>query len=176
MKRVILFLLVAVAGKSVSAQYKPVDNGSAVQFKVKNFGFSVDGSFTGLTGTVLFDPAQPANAAFDISIDANSVNTDNTMRDEHLRKPTYFDVKNYPRIKLESVKINAAGKKGGFLFSGKLTIRNHTKDISFPFTAEASGGGYLFKGSFTINRKDFEVGGTSTISDNLEVSLSVLAR
>jgi hypothetical protein len=56
-------------------------------------------------------------------------------------------------------------------------LKNHVKELSFPFTAEAQGGGgYRFKGGFSINRKEFEVGGTSTISDNLDVELDVIAK
>ncbi|HZE83009.1 MAG TPA: YceI family protein [Puia sp.] len=176
MSKAAVFLFAIMGGKFACAQYKPLDKGSSIQFKIKNFGFNVTGTFTGLSGSILFDPDRPADAAFDVSVDVNSVNTDNSMRDDHLRKFTYLDAKDYPRIRLLSTKITAAGKKGNFLFSGKLTIRNHTSDISFPFTADPSEGGYLFKGIFTINRKDFEVGGTSTISDNLEVSLGILAK
>jgi polyisoprenoid-binding protein YceI len=176
MKKAAVFFLAAIAGKWACAQYKPVGNGSSVLFKIKNFGFNVSGSFTGLLGKIMFDPEKMADAVFDVSVDVNSVNTDNEMRDDHLRKFTYLNAKDYPRIRLLSTKITTTGKKGTFLFLGQLTIRNHTKEVSFPFTAEASGGGYLFKGVFTVNRRDFEVGGTSTISDNLEVSLNVLAR
>ncbi|MBS1659603.1 MAG: YceI family protein, partial [Bacteroidetes bacterium] len=88
----------------------------------------------------------------------------------------YFDVEKYPKIRLLSEKISSA-KKGVFQFTGQLTLKNHTKAVSFPFTAEAAdGGGYRFKGTFSINRKDFEVGGTSTISDNLDVELDVIAK
>jgi polyisoprenoid-binding protein YceI len=76
-----------------------------------------------------------------------------------------------------SAKVEQSNKKGVWLTSGKLTIKNHTKDISFPFTATASaGGGYIFSGKFNINRRDFDVGGSSIISDNLEVTLTVLAK
>ena len=163
-------------GTWAQAQYKPVDNGSSVKFAIKNFGFVVDGSFTGLTGNIKFDPARPADAAFDVSIDAGTVNTDNTMRDDHLRQPAYFDVKAHPRIRLLSDKITNSNKKGVFLFAGKLTIKDQTKPISFPFTADQVDGQIQFKGAFSINRKDFGVGGTSTISDNLDVALDIIAK
>ena len=38
------------------------------------------------------------------------------------------------------------------------------------------GSGYHFKGGFSISRKEFEVGGTSPISDNLDVELDVIAK
>jgi polyisoprenoid-binding protein YceI len=175
MKKAVVFFWVLME-TSAHAQYKPVDNGSSVKFTIKNFGFGVDGSFTGLTGSIRFDPARPADATFDVSIDANTVNTDNTMRDDHLRQTAYFDVKAHPHIRLLSDKISNSNKKGVFLFTGKLTIKNQTKPISFPFTVDHSDGQYQFKGVFSVNRKDFDIGGTSTISDNLEVTLDVIAK
>jgi len=174
MKKIILSLLIATTGNLAIAQYKPVDNRSAIQFKIKNFGINTGGVFTGLEGKIRFDTNHLDDANFDVSIDANSVNTGNEMRDNHLRDDPYFDVKNYPRIHFVSVKVTPSDKPGVLLISGKLTIKNQTKDISFPFTATAMNDGYLFKGVFSINRKDFGVGGTSVISNNLEVDLSIL--
>jgi polyisoprenoid-binding protein YceI len=175
MKRMSLFLSVIILTTSVTAQYKPTDQGSTVQFKIKNIGFNVNGSFNGLQGNIQFDPAHPDLCSFDVTVDASSVNTDNSMRDEHLKKDSYFDVKNYPRIRFQSTKILPSNKVGAFTISGKLTIKNTTREISFPFTATASQTGYVFKGSFRINRKDFQIGGSSTISDELEMMLNINA-
>lgn len=174
MKKVIIFTLLIAAFGHAFAQYKPVDQGSSLQFTIKNFGFDVTGTFTGLKGDIKFDPQKPAESSFDVTIDANTVNTDNGLRDNHLRDNSYFDVKNYPTIHFVSTKI--IGKGAGFVIVGKLTIKKQVKEISFPFTATASNDGYLFKGTFKINRKDFDVGGTSTIADNLEVALNILAK
>ena len=176
MKNSVLAALLVLTGHWTQAQYKPVDKESTLKFKIKNLGFGVDGSFAGFQGDIRFDPAHPTDAAFDVSIDANTVNTDNSMRDDHLRAGSYFDVKNHPRIRFVSEKVAASNKKDVWILFGKLTIKSHTKDISFPFSATASGGGYLFDGTFSINRRDFEVGGTSTISNNLDISLHVLAK
>jgi polyisoprenoid-binding protein YceI len=175
MKRIVLFMLTALISGSVLAQYKPTDNGSSLNFTIKNFGIGVDGKFTGLQGDITFDPANLATAAFDVSIDAASVNTDNSLRDSHLRGDSYFDVKNNPRIHFVSTKVTG-GKNGAFIITGNLTIKKTTKVISFPFSATPSNDGYLFKGTFNINRKDFDVGGTSTISNELEVALNILAK
>jgi polyisoprenoid-binding protein YceI len=175
MKKIILFLLTASISSGALAQYKPSDQGSSLTFTIKNFGFDATGKFSGLKGDIAFDPANPGTGTFDVSIDAASVNTDNSLRDGHLRGESYFDVKNYPKIHFVSTKVTA-GKNGAFVITGKLTIKKQTKVISFPFSATASDEGYLFKGTFNINRKDFDVGGTSTIANNLEVVLSVLAK
>lgn len=169
-------LLLLLSAFTLPVTYSPSDNESSVKFRIKNFGFSVTGSFKGLHGNIDFDPNNLAACHFDVSIDAKTINTGIDMRDSHLRKSEYFDVENYPQIKFVSVKISPSTKSGTLFIFGKLTIKNVTKDISFPFTATPNANGYLFSGEFKINRRDFKVGGGSTISDNLTVILSVVAK
>ena len=175
MKKIVLFILTALISGSVLAQYKPTDSGSSLNFAIKNFGIEADGKFAGLQGDIAFDPVNLATANFDVSIDAASVNTDNSLRDSHLRGESYFDVKNYPTIHFVSTKVTG-GKNGAFVITANLTIKKTTRVISFPFSAAPSNDGYLFKGTFNINRKDYDVGGSSTISNELEVSLNILAK
>jgi polyisoprenoid-binding protein YceI len=175
MKKALVFLFAAF-GKLAYAQYKPVDIGSDIQFKVRNFGFNVSGSLTGLSGRIKFDPELPAEASFDVSVDPNTINTGIDMRDDHLKKFSYLDAKDHPTIRIVSDRIVPAGHKAVYTFYGKLTIKDHTQPVTFPFTAEATQGGYHFNGMFTINRKDFDVGGSSTISDEIQISLSIIAK
>ena len=114
--------------------------------------------------------------AITVSINAASVNTDNETRDNHLKKESYFDVEKYPRIRLVSASVSGPDNTGHYTFNGKLTMKNTTKDISFPFLATPLGDDIIFKGDFTLNRRDFDVGGGSTLSNNLTVSLTVLAK
>ncbi|GAA3968509.1 YceI family protein [Mucilaginibacter dorajii] len=174
MKKIILLALMICAVKYSHAQYKPVEDGSVLKFTIKNLGFGVDGTFGGFQGNINFDPQNPDKSSFDVTVNASTVNTSNSLRDEHLRAENYFDVKNNPRIRLYSTRIIA--KNGAYSFTGDLTIKGKTQFITFPFTAAAITDGFLFKGSFKIKRKDFGVGGTSTIADELEVSLSVIAK
>jgi polyisoprenoid-binding protein YceI len=174
MRKYTLLLLIVLMGNFAMAQYKPVDKGSSVKFEIKNFGISTTGSFSGLQGTISFDKDHPEDAKFDVSIEANTINTGIGKRDNHLREDSYFDVKKYPRIHFISTKVTRSAS-GTLTIAGKLTIKGKTKDISFPFTATANNDGYLFKGSCSINRRDFEVGGSSTISDNLTVELNIAA-
>jgi polyisoprenoid-binding protein YceI len=97
------------------------------------------------------------------------------MRDSHLKNEDYFDAQKYPRIRIVSTKVAASNKSGTWFLFGKLTIKDKVQEISFPFTATPSGSGYLFSGEFKINRKDFRIGGSSTISENVTVSLTVSA-
>ena len=175
MKKHILFILAALISSSAVAQYKPAEQGSSVNFTIKNLGFDLEGTFKGLQGDITFDPANPATSVFDVTSDASTVNTDNSLRDGHLKGDSYFDVKNYPRIHFVSTKVSE-GKNGNYDITGKLTIKKTTRVISFPFSATPATDGFVFKGKFSINRKDYDVGGTSTISNNLDVSLNILAK
>lgn len=156
-------------------QYQPVDDKSAVTFTIKNFGVNTSGSFKGLDGNIEFDKASPGKSAFDISIDAATVNTDNSARDSHLRKEEYFDAEKFPKINFRSEKIISKGD--GYSVSGKLTIKATTKDISFPFTFSAKDDGWVFEGNFEIDRRDFKVGGNSMVlGDKVTVTLSVFVK
>jgi polyisoprenoid-binding protein YceI len=177
MRRIFLLFLIIIAAPAVFAQYKPVDQANSVQFTIENFGFDVSGSFKGgLQGTIDFDPQKPEGAHFNVNIDANSINTDNSLRDDHLRGESYFDIKKYPRIQIESVKVRASTKAGSYTLLAKLTIKSTSQNILIPFTATPLTDGYQFTGTFSIKRKDFDVGGTSTISNELQVSLNIIAK
>ncbi|MDO6431616.1 YceI family protein [Flavitalea sp. BT771] len=176
MKHFIGFCLIQLlAVVVVGQQYKATDEGSSIKFRIKNFGIETGGSFTGLEGTISFDPKDLTRDSFDLSVDARSVNTDNNMRDNHLRKEDYLDVQNYPRIRFVSTKVTV-DNNAHFTVTGKLTIKNTTQEITIPFTATPKNEDYIFAGEFRINRKDFKVGGSSTISNGLTVQFSVLAK
>jgi len=176
MKHLIGAMLIQLIGiAAFSQQYKATETGSSVTFKIKNFGFETGGSFTGVDGKVSFDPTDVKKDSFDLSVDANTINTDNSMRDGHLRKEDYFDVQKYPRIRFVSSGVTV-DKNAHFTATGQLTIKSTTKEISIPFTATPKDGGYIFTGEFKLNRRDYQVGGSSTISNNLTVNFSIFAR
>jgi polyisoprenoid-binding protein YceI len=176
--RIILFVFLLAGFQLAQAQsMRLVDEGSSVKFKIKNLGVTVTGSFTGLRGSVVFDPNLPSGGHFQAAVNAATINTGIDMRDDHLRGESYFNTRQYPVIQFESTGIEPARKKGHYLMKGKLTIKNITRDISFPFTAEVKDAGYLFTGQFRINRRDFTVGSNSiTLSDDVDILLSVLAQ
>ncbi len=176
MKIQILSLL-AVISLHVSAQtYQPVENGSTVKFTIDNLGFSVTGSFTGITGTITFNDDNLSASSFNVSINPTNVNTGNNTRDKHLRGEDYFHVKKYATIKIISTKIAKSVTPGNFVFFGKLTIKDKTIDISFPFKVSSEQNANRFVGEFKIKRRDFGVGGRSTVSNELLVKLNVLTK
>jgi len=168
-----LFCVVTAFGQN----YTPADDGSKVRFVIKNFGINTGGTFEGLAGTITFDPANLANASFNVTVDAKTVDTDLEARDNHLRKEEYFDVEKYPKVSFRSTKITTTNKDGYLFMSGVITIKNISKEISFPFKQTSKDGGILFDGEFKLNRLDFGVGGKSfSMSDELNVELSIFAK
>lgn len=178
-KRKLVFTAVAIllVNFSFAQHYIPSQEGSEVKFKIKNFGFIVGGFFTGLQGTIHFDPKNLSANTFDVSVQSSTVNTGIGSRDKHLKKEDYFNVNEFPRISIKSTKVAAANKEGWLYFFGTLTMKGVTKEISFPFQANEKDGGYIFTGEFKINRRDYGVGGNSiSLADNLIVYLSVFAK
>jgi polyisoprenoid-binding protein YceI len=171
------YLILLINLCAFSQTLSAVDKESKVQFKIRNLGMNVTGSFTGLQGKMSFDEKNLGSSFFEANIDAATINTGIDARNKHLRDEEYFDVKNFPRISFVSTKVTASTKAGTFFLFGKLTIKNTTRDISFPFTATPQQDGLLFNGEFKLNRRDFGVGGNSLVlSDNLTVQLAVLAK
>lgn len=177
----IFFIIIAsfmcISFLSAQRVLTPIDAKSNVKFVIKNFGIKTRGDFKGLNGTVKFLPANLSASAFDVTVDAKTVDTDNESRDKHLREAEYFDAAVYKTIQLSSTKIVLSSTSGRYYMYANVTIKGVTKPVEFGFGATAKDGGYLFDGEFKINRRDFGVGGSSvSLSDNLTVSLSVLAK
>jgi polyisoprenoid-binding protein YceI len=158
-------------------QLSPADEGSAIEFSIKNFGFTAKGSFSGLSGKILYAPADPLHASFDVHILAKSINTGNNSRDRHLREDDYFDVEHFPQISIKSESITAAKQNGAYILHGILTIKGTSRKIDLPFTVKPEGSGFIFEGSITINRLDYKVGSSSiSLADNATVYLKVFAK
>lgn len=162
---------------STAQFYTPVDNGSAVIFKINNFGWAVEGSFKGLQGTIKFDPENLNNSSFDVSVNSSSIDTGIGLRDKHLRKQEYFDVERFPFMRFISATVEKSPTPDVMIITGTLTIKNVTKEIFFQFKAIEKKNDYIFEGAFSINRKDFKVGGNSvSLSDSIKVNLLVFAK
>jgi polyisoprenoid-binding protein YceI len=169
----VFFLLMI---RPASGQIHPVAKESTVNFSIRNFGFKTGGTLAAPEGDIIFTPENLPRSSFNVTIKTASINTDINSRDEHLRNEDYFDVKNYPVIRFVSDQIRAINNKDAYEAVGTLTIKGKSKEIHLPFTAEKSGSGWLFSGSFTMDRRDFNVGGSSTISNGLTVYIKVLAQ
>ena len=171
-----LLICFCFLAETTFSQTHPVAGESSVTFSLKNFGFRTGGKLDPPEGDIVFNPDDLSKSYFHVTIKTESINTDNNSRDEHLKDADYFDVKKYPLIRFVSTSIKTGSKKGSYEALGTLTIKNKSKEILLSFTAEKKGGGWLFAGSFKMNRRDFDVGGSSTLSNELAVDIKVAVR
>jgi polyisoprenoid-binding protein YceI len=146
---------------------------SDISFKIKNLGFNVSGTFSGLQADIKFKPNDLAGSTIEASVASNTVNSDNESRDNHLKSDDYFGVEKFPKITMKSVSFK---RKSGSNYTGNfnVTIRDKTKLIEIPFTYVETGNTAQLKGSFTILRTDFGIGGKNLILSN-EANVSVEA-
>ena len=68
----------------------------------------------------------------DISIDTASIDTQFAKRDEDLRGPDFFDVKNFPAMTYRGRGIRKTAD-GEWVMDGSLTIRGVTKEVPLTF-------------------------------------------
>jgi polyisoprenoid-binding protein YceI len=91
----------------------------------------VRGRFDKVTGTISA-AKEPADCALDISIDTASIDTQVTKRDEDLRGPDFFDVKNFPVMTYRGRGVRQTAD-GAWVMDGSLTIRGVTKQVPLTF-------------------------------------------
>lgn len=170
MKKIYIAALLILAATAGFAQ---TVTKSDVSFKIKNLGFNVGGTFSGLQADIKFKPNDLPGSSIEASVASNTVNSDNESRDNHLKSEDYFDVAKYPKITMKSVSFK---RKSGSNYTGNfnVTIRDKTKLIEIPFTYVETGNTAQLKGSFMILRTDFGIGGKNLILSN-EANVSVEA-
>jgi polyisoprenoid-binding protein YceI len=102
---------------------------SSVSFKARHLDISwIHGRFNDVSGKFSIDRTDASKSSFQLTIKADSVDTANPARDEHLRQPDYFDTKQFPTIEFRSKKVKAI--EGGFEVTGDFTMHGTTKEIT----------------------------------------------
>ena len=174
-----LILTISAAAQVQTWQIDP--NHTAAQFSVRHMGIStVRGAFTKVSGSAQYDPSNVSKTSVDATIDASSVDTRVSMRDEDLRSPNYFDVAKYPTITFKSKSVQAAGE-GKLKIVGDLTIHGVTKEVtldvdgpSAPVTDPKGNSHVGASASTNVNRKDFGVGGSSNmVGEDITITIDV---
>jgi len=178
MRKMLLLLAAAVMinGALPAQSLKPIEAESKIGFVIRNMGMDVEGSFKGLKGVIQINPADWSKSHFDVTVDVTTVNTGIQRRDNHLKQPDFFDVAQYPEIRIQSSRI--IPKQGNVYYAEAiLTMHGVSRDIKFDFIAKPAEGGFLLTSNFSVNRLDYKIGRSSiTMADKVTVMLSVLAK
>jgi polyisoprenoid-binding protein YceI len=133
-----------------------------VKFSVAHLVISdVDGNFKTFDGTMESSKADFSDAKITFTAEVNSINTDNEMRDNHLKSDEFFNAVKFPQIKFVSTSFTPLGDNK-YKLVGNLTIRDVTKSVTFDVkyggTVVAMGGTHAgFKATTTIDRFDYNL-------------------
>jgi polyisoprenoid-binding protein YceI len=151
---------------------------TGVNFKISHLGLSwTYGRFNDVSGTFTIDPANPGNSSFALTIKADSIDTANAKRDEHLKSPDFLNVKQFPVLTFKSTSVKAA--EGGLEVTGDFTLHGVTKTLTFSLkggrTAEFPKGvgrtGYSTE--LALKRSDFGMDKLKeAIGDEVYISIS----
>ena len=157
---------------------------SEVAFKVKHLVIStVTGYFRTFEGhaEAASDDFYGAVVAFSLAVD--SIDTNQSDRDQHLKSADFFDVANFPTISFAGKLVNQGGD---YQLVGNLTLKGITKEVALEVTyggtvADPYGqtkAGFEIEGK--LNRKDFGLtwsaiteAGSVVVSDQVRLQFSV---
>ena len=177
-----LLILVLVCGSVALAASKwtvqPKE--SKLTFVGIQQGAEFTGVFERFNADIKFDPQDLAGSRFDVKIDTASVDSRSSDRDDTLKSDDFFAVKQYPTAHYVTDRFTA---KGGNKFSatGKLTIRNVTREVPIEFTFENKNGSAWLKGGAQLKRLDFGVGqgdwkDTEQVGNEVKVNFVLLLK
>ncbi len=144
--------------------YKVEPYHTQVTFTLSHFGLSeFSGFFSGASGVLKLDPANPAGDRLDVTIPVNSVLTTVPKLTGELKGEKWFDAAKYPVAEFKSTKITLAGAAGAVI-SGTLTLHGVTKPITLKAHLVGAGVNPIdkaytvgFAASGTIKRSQFGV-------------------
>jgi polyisoprenoid-binding protein YceI len=151
---------------------------AGITFKVSHLGLSwIQGRFNNFSGKFTIDSSDPAKSSFTLNIKPDSVDTNNSQRDGHLKSPDFFNVKQFPALSFTSTAVKPI--EGGLEVTGDLTMHGETKPVTFslkggnkaefPKGVQRTG----YSTALVIKRSDFGVGKPMPIlGDEVYASIS----
>ena len=131
---------------------------SNVMFRVKHLGVSYQwGRFDDFSGSFTLDD-DASKSSVSVTVKAESVNSNSGGRDEHLRGPDFFSVKEFPEMTFQSKSVSMKGDD--YEIKGDLSMHGVTKEVTMMATLVGEeetkmGQRAGFEGKFTIDRTDF---------------------
>ncbi|MEO3826479.1 YceI family protein [Actinomadura sp. B10D3] len=158
---------------------------SDATFSVRHLVSKVRGRFRTLEGEI-HGAANVLDSSVRVTIAADSIDTNNQMRDDHLRSADFLETGTYPTLTFASTRIRPKGD--AFLVDGDLTIKDVTRQI----TADVEIGGFTpghdgvpragLTATFEIDRNDYNVNfskvletGGVMVGDRVSIQLGILA-
>lgn len=187
MMRKLSFLLAGLTAAQFAwaapEQYKIDDAHSFANWSVRHIVGKTTGTFTGISGKLMLDPANPNTGSADVTISVYSLDSGHRERDVHLLTPEFFDANRYPAMRFVSSGFRSTGKDAGVM-TGQLTLHGSTRNVEIPYkilgfaTDPLGNQRAAFEGKFSLNRSDYGIAkyvdsGNGLIGNEVEITLLV---
>ncbi|HET6546701.1 MAG TPA: YceI family protein [Rhodanobacteraceae bacterium] len=130
---------------------------STLGFSGQYQGETFNGSFGKFTAAIRYDPADPAGAKFDVSVDMASVDTQSSERDETLAGADFFDTGKFAKAHFVTDSF-ARASDGSMQATGTLTIRDRSRPVTLNVVFAATGDSATLDVTTTLDRLDFGLG------------------
>ena len=152
---------------------------------------AINGSASGISGTVTFDPANPGATKGRIVVDAASLQVPNSMMKEHLHGAQWMDVASHKEISFETKEFKNVKTSGDTTTAdavGTFTLRGVTKDVTVPVKLtylkdklgqripNAKGDLLVIRSNFAINRADYGINPKAPadkVAETIDLTLSI---
>jgi polyisoprenoid-binding protein YceI len=148
---------------------------SSVILNVTHLGVgTVQGRFDKFSGTFDFDPDHLDQASIKVGIEAGSINTNQSIRDRHLRSAEFLDVKKYPEITFASTQVTKT-HEDEYRIEGNLSLHGVTRPVVLiaklgGLATDMNGRSRVgFAVSTSINRKDYGINWNQMVGSSMLV-------
>lgn len=177
--------------ESLTFDFKDPKGVNNIVFKLDAPLESINGTASGISGTIAADPKNPADVKGRIVVATETLHVPNPVMKEHLHGPKWLDISTHPEIVFELKEVSNVkrdGDTGTADVKGTFTLKGVSKDLTVPVKVtylpgklKARGGDLdgdllVVRSNFTISRSDFGIQAgqnTDKVSDEIEISLSL---
>lgn len=179
----IVGLLAAPLAWAAPENYKIDDAHSFANWSIRHVVGKTTGTFTGISGKLMLDPANANTGNADVTISLYSLDSGHRERDTHLLTADFLDANKYPTMRFVSSGFKSTGKDTGIM-AGQLTLHGATRSVEIPYrilgiAADPWGNQRAaFEGKFSLNRSDYGItkyvdGGSGLVGNEVEITLLV---
>ena len=187
--------LIAVTGVALAApetfDFKDPKGINNAGFKLDAPLESINGSASGVSGTVTFDPANPGATTGKIVVATSSLMVPNSMQRQHMLGAEWLDATKNPEISFESKEFKNVKTEGDTTtadVTGTFTLKGISKELTVPVkltymkdkladrTPGQKGDLLVIRANFEIKRDDFNINPgkyEDKVSNTIELTLSI---
>ncbi len=185
-----LFFPLFLFGNAKPFDFKDAKGVNTIIFQLDALLESISGSAGGVSGTVHFNPKEPAQTNGTIILQASSLRVDNPVLQEHMHGEEWLHVEKFPAIEFSISKLNQVEQKGRTLHAlaeGKMSIRNVTIKMNIPVELtylegmlekrnRVPGDLLVVRSKFKVKRDDFGIKPgeyLDKVANDIEISINL---